>query len=302
LDPVNPTMTTMNFTAKDVQELRQRTGAGMMDCKKALTEMNGDINAAIEYLRTKGIAKSESRAGRATSEGMIGSAISADATIGVIAEVNCETDFVARTDDFKALVDVVLAHAMVTDAADVDALLAAPVAAEGGKTLDVVVKERSAKLGEVVNVRRVMRFAASSGAVGMYVHHNAKVGVLVEASLGNPAVANGEPVQGMLKAIAEHAAAMNPLALDRRGIAPEQIEKEKRIAEDQARESGKPEAMIEKIAAGKLEAFFKDMSLISQPWVRDPKKTISDLVTETGKAVSTEIAVTRFMRFALGDA
>jgi elongation factor Ts len=295
-------MTTMNFTAKDVQELRQRTGAGMMDCKKALTEMNGDLNAAAEYLRTKGIAKAESRAGRTTSEGMIGSAISADATVGVIAEVNCETDFVARTDDFKALVDVVLAHAMATDAADIDALLAAPVAAEGGKTLDVVVKERSAKLGEVVNVRRVTRYAAPKGAVGMYAHHNAKVGVLVEATLGNAAAATTEPVQTMLRAIAEHAAAMNPLALDRSGIAPELIEKEKRIAEDQARQSGKPEAMIEKIAAGKLEAFFKDMSLVSQPWVREPKKTITDLIRETGKTAGTEIAVTRFIRFALGDA
>jgi len=292
----------MNFTAKDVQELRQRTGAGMMDCKKALTENNGDLNAAIEYLRTKGIAKAESRSGRTTSEGMIGSVVSTDGHSGVIAEVNCETDFVARTDDFKALVDLVLAHALVTDTADVDALLAAPVAAEGGKTLDTVVKERSAKLGEVVNVRRVIRYAGAAGAVGMYSHHNAKVGVLVEASLGNAGVAATEPVQTMLKAIAEHAAAMNPLALDRTGIDPEHVAKERRIAEDQARQSGKPEAMIEKIAAGKLEAFFKDMSLISQPWVRDPKKTITDLVRDTGKTANTEITVTRFVRFALGDA
>ena len=295
-------MTTMNFTAKDVQELRQRTGAGMMDCKKALTETNGDLGAAIEYLRTKGIAKAESRSGRTTSEGMIGSTVSADATTGVIVEVNCETDFVARTDDFKALVNVVLAHAMVTDAADVDALLAAPVAAAAGKTLDTVGKERSAKLGEVVNVRRVARYAAGQGAVGMYTHHNAKVGVLVEAALGNAAAAVTEPVQTMLKAIAEHAAAMNPLALDRNGIAPELVEKERRIAEDQARQSGKPEAMIEKIATGKLEAFFKDMSLVSQPWVREPKKTITDLITETGKTAGTGISVTRFVRFALGDA
>jgi len=292
----------MNFTAKDVQELRQRTGAGMMDCKKALTEMNGDLDLAVEYLRKKGIAKAESRAGRTTSEGMIGSALSSDCTVGVIAEINCETDFVARTDDFKALVNVVLAHAMITDAVDTAALLATPVAAEGGKTLDEVVKERSAKLGEVVHVRRVTRFAGAQVAVGTYAHHNAKVGVLVEASLGNTAVAATEPVQAMLKAVAEHAAAMNPLALDRTGILPDLVEKERRIAEDQARQSGKPEAMIEKIATGKLEAFFKDMSLVSQPWVRDPKKTITELVHETGKAAGTEIAVTRFIRFALGDA
>jgi elongation factor Ts len=220
----------------------------------------------------------------------------------VLAEVNCETDFVARTDDFKALVDVVLAHAMGTIAADVEALLAAPVLAEGGKTLDQVVKERSAKLGEVVNVRRVIRYEAAQGAVGMYTHHNAKVGVLVESTLASRDAAISQPVQTMLRAIAEHAAAMNPLALDRSGIAPELIEKEKRIAEDQARQSGKPEAMIEKIAAGKLEAFFKDMSLLSQPWVREPKKTITDLIRETSTAASTDVAVTRFTRFALGDA
>ena len=152
------------------------------------------------------------------------------------------------------------------------------------------------------NVRRVIRYSAPNGAVGMYTHHNSKVGVLVEASLGNAAVASTEPVQTMLKAIAEHAAAMNPLALDRSGIAPELVEQERRIAEDQARQSGKPEAMIEKIATGKLEAFFKDMSLVSQPWVREPKKTITDLIQETGKAAGTAISVTRFIRFALGDA
>jgi elongation factor Ts len=288
----------MSFSAKDVQELRQRTGAGMMDCKKALTETNGDMDAAIEYLRKKGIAKMAGRSDRSTSEGVVASAITADALHGVMVEVNCETDFVARNDAFKAITDLVLQQALGSSAADADALLETTVASEGGQALGDVLKAHSAKLGEVVNVKRMARFNA--GAVGMYTHHNAKVGVLVEATVADASKANSEAIQSMLKAVAEHAAAMNPLALDKSGIPQADVERETRIAEDQARQSGKPDAMIAKIAAGKVEAFFKDNSLMSQPWVREPKKTITDLVRETARATGTEITVTRFARFAVG--
>ena len=294
-------MTTMSFTAKDVQELRQRTGAGMMDCKKALTETSGDLEAAVEYLRKKGIAKMEKRGDRATSEGVIGALVTPDGTHGVLVEVNCETDFVARNDAFGAIVDLVLQQAATTDVADVEALLATTVAAQGMPLSDVL-KAESSKLGEVVNVRRFVRFKPQGGAVGSYQHHNKKVAVLVEASVADAGKAGHEIVQKLLREIAEHAAAMNPLALDQTGISAEVIEKEKRIAEDQARQSGKPEAMIAKIAEGKLNAFFKDNSLIHQPSVRDPKKTITQLVQEKAKEAGTTIAVTRFQRFALGDA
>lgn len=294
-------MTTMSFTAKDVQELRQRTGAGMMDCKKALTETNGDLEAAVEYLRKKGIAKMEKRGDRATSEGVIGTLVTPDGTHGVLVEVNCETDFVARNEAFGAIVDLVLQQAATTDVADADALLASTVAAQGMPLADVL-KAESAKLGEVVNVRRFARFKPAAGAVGSYQHHNKKVAVLVEAALGDAGKAGHDVVQKLLREIAEHAAAMNPLALDETGIPADVVEKEKRIAEEQARQSGKPEAMIEKIATGKLQAFFKDNSLIHQPSVRDPKKTITQLVAEKAKEAGTTITVTRFQRFALGDA
>mgnify|MGYP002780218733 CR=1 FL=1 len=294
-------MTTMSFTAKDVQELRQRTGAGMMDCKKALTETNGDLEAAVEYLRKKGIAKMEKRGDRATSEGVIGTLVTPDGTHGVLVEVNCETDFVARNEAFGAIVDLVLAQAAGSDAADVDALLASTVAAQGAP-LGEVLKAESAKLGEVVVVKRFVRFKPAAGAVGSYQHHNKKVAVLVEAAVGDVAKAGHEVVQKLLREIAEHAAAMNPLALDETGIPADVVEKEKRIAEDQARQSGKPEAMIEKIADGKLKAFFKDNSLVHQPTVRDPKKTVTQLVAEKAKEAGTTITVTRFQRFALGDA
>jgi elongation factor Ts len=181
----------MSFSAKDVQELRQRTGAGMMDCKKALTENNGDMEAAIEWLRKKGISKMAGRSDRSTSEGIVASLVTADAHHGVMVEVNCETDFVARNDAFKAITDLVLQQAAGSDAADADALMNTTVASEGGATLSDVLKAHSAKLGEVVNVKRIVRYNA--GAVGMYTHHNAKVGVLVEATLSDASKANSEP-------------------------------------------------------------------------------------------------------------
>ena len=199
--------TTAAFTAKDVQELRARTGAGMMECKKALEENKGNIEQSIEYLRKKGIAKAEKRAGKATSEGMVGSYIHHNGKLGVLVEVGCETDFVARTDDFKNLV----------------------------------------------------------------------------------------------RAIAEHIAAAAPLGVDKDAVPADKVEKERRIFEEQVRQSGKPENMIEKIVSGKVEAYYKDVALLHQAWVREPKKTIGDLIKETSAKVGEAIVVKRFVRFQLGE-
>ncbi len=195
------------ISAKEVSELRQRTGAGMMDCKAALQETNGDMDAAIELLRTKGMAKAEKRGGRETREGLIGSYIHHNSRIGVLVEVNCETDFVARTDDFKNLV----------------------------------------------------------------------------------------------KSIAEHIAAAAPLAVDKNQIPAEKVEQERRIFTEQVKESGKPANLVDKIVDGKLEAFFKENCLLSQPWVRDDKKTIGDLVTEASAKTGENIQVRRFSRLLIGE-
>ena len=201
------TTTTTTFTAKDVQELRQRTGAGMMDCKKALEETKGNIEAAIELLRKKGIAKAEKRAGRTASEGQIASYIHHNGKVGVMVELNCETDFVARTDDFKNLA----------------------------------------------------------------------------------------------KTIAEHIAAAAPLAVDKDAVPQEKVDKERRIFEEQVRASGKPENMIEKIVSGKVESYYKDVALVHQAWVREPKKSIGDLLKEVSAKVGENIVVRRFSRFQMGE-
>ena len=196
------------ITAKDVQELRQRTGAGMMDCKKALEETGGNIDLAVENLRKRGVAKAEKRAGRTTSEGIIGHYLHHNGKLAALVELNCETDFVARTDDFKELA----------------------------------------------------------------------------------------------RHVAEHVAAAAPLAVDRDGIPADKIEVERRIAEEQTRASGKPDAMIGKIVEGKMEAFYKESTLLNQPWVREPKKTIGDLVKEVSAKTGENIQVRRFVRFQLGEA
>jgi len=201
------TMTKEKFTAKDVQALRQKTGAGMMECKKALEETNGDFAKAEEYLRAKGIAKAEKRQGKQTSEGLIGSYIHHNGKVGVMVEVNCETDFVARTDDFKTLV----------------------------------------------------------------------------------------------KQIAEHIAAAAPVAVDKDQVPQDKVESERRIFVQQVKESGKPDHLIEKIVAGKVEAFYKDVALVHQAWVREPKKTVGELIKEASAKMGENIQVRRFVRFQMGE-
>jgi len=200
-------MTTATFTAKDVQELRRRTGAGMMECKKALEETAGDMEKAVEYLRKKGIAKAEKRAGRTTSEGVITSYIHPPGKIGVLVELNCETDFVARTDDFKTLA----------------------------------------------------------------------------------------------REVAMHIASAAPLAVDKDGVPAEAVDRERRIAEEQVRTSGKPDHLVAKIVEGKLEAFYKQVALLSQPWIREDKKTIGDLIKEASSRLGENVQVRRFTRFQMGE-
>ena len=200
-------MTTMTFTAKDVQELRQRTGAGMMECKRALEETGGDMEKAVDFLRTKGIAKAEKRVGKQTSEGMIASYIHHNGRIGVLVEINCETDFVARTDDFKTLA----------------------------------------------------------------------------------------------RELALHIASAAPVSVDKDGVPADRIERERAIFEEQARASGKPDAIVQKMVEGKLESYYKEVALLYQPWVREPKKTVGDLVKEASARLGEHIQVRRFVRFQMGE-
>ena len=294
------TMTTP-ITAKAVAELRQRTGAGMMDCKKALEETGGDMDAAVEYLRKKGIAKAEKRADRSTSEGIVGGEIFANGTSGVLVEVACETDFVARNEDFGKVVATLVAQRVHSKAADVDAFLAETMSSEPGLTVADFVKAASARTGEAVRVPHVARFdTEATGLIGMYRHHNGKLATLVQLKASSPEVAQHESTQQLAKFIAEHIAASAPLAVDRDGVPVEKIESEKRIAEEQARQSGKPDAMIEKIATGKVEAYLKDVTLLPQAWVRDPAITIAALIKDHAERAGGTITVDRFVRLQLG--
>ena len=283
------------FTAKDVQELRQRTGAGMMDCKKALEENNGDMAAAVDFLRKKGIAKAEKRAGKSTSEGVV--AAETQGGRGALVELNCETDFVARTDDFQNLARTLARQALATSsAADADALLAGSM---NGATIADTVKEASARLGEAVNVRRVARFGSDKGAVGAYVHFNGKIGVLVEVEAANGD--QSDATVNLARTLAEHVAAAAPLGVDKDTVPADVVERERAIFIEQVRASGKPEAMIDKIVTGKVDAYYKDVALVHQMWVREPKTPISQVVAQAAKEVGAPITVKRFARFQLGQ-
>jgi elongation factor Ts len=287
---------TKTITAKDVQELRQRTGAGMMDCKKALEESGGDVDAAVESLRKRGIAKAEKRADRSTSEGLIGAEVRG--TVGVLVELNCETDFVARNDDFGAVLTTLVEQMFTSGAADTAAFLASTL---DGQSVDEYVKLTAGKTGEAVQVRRVARVdAGATGQIGVYRHHNGKLAALVSVTAPSADVAGNPAAAEVAKFVAEHVAAAAPLAVDRSGVPADKLESERRIAEEQARQTGKPEAMIEKIAAGKIEAYLKDVTLLPQAWVRDGSRTIGDLVKEHGKTAGGELAVAGFVRFQLG--
>jgi elongation factor Ts len=283
------------FTAKDVQELRQRTGAGMMDCKKALEENQGDMEAAVDFLRKKGIAKAEKRAGKSTSEGAVVAETAGGR--GALVEVNCETDFVARTEDFQNLARSLARQALGADGVtDAEGLLGGTL--DGTPTADAV-KHASARLGEAVNVRRVARFASDTGAVGAYVHFNGKIGVLVEVEAANGD--QGEEVVALARTLAEHVAAAAPIGVDRDTVPADVVERERAIFTEQVRASGKPEAMIDKIVTGKVEAYYKDVALLHQMWVREPKTPVSQVVAEASKKVGAPITVRRFARFQLGQ-
>ena len=298
-------MSATTITAKDVQLLRQRTGAGMMDCKKALEETGGDVEKAVEYLRKKGIAKAEKRADRAASEGAIVALVSDDAKTAALVEVNSETDFVARNEEFQALAKAVASQLFgdasfdgVVTVAQEGELMKQPWHKDAGKTVADVVKEASGKPGENVVVRRYARFK-SDGVIGSYVHHNGRVAVIVDVEGGT-----GDAVKALARSVAEHIAAgvpKVPLGVNREEIKSDIVDRERRIYEEQARTAGKPEAMIGKIVDGQVNKFYAENTLLDQPWVRDDSKTIRQLVTEASKESGSTLTVRRFARFQMGE-
>ncbi len=272
----------MAITAAQVKELRERTGAGMMECKKTLVETNGDIEAAIETMRMSGLAKADKKADRVAAEGVIAMARSADGKQAVLVDVNCETDFVAKGDDFTAFAAAVADIALNSGVSTAEALLETSV--DGGNTVEHNRKELIAKIGENITIRRVSRIE-SEGVVGAYMH-GSRIGVLVGLNGGDETLA---------KDIAMHVAASKPVCVSADNVPAEVIEKEKEIFTAQAAESGKPPEIIEKMIGGRINKFLKEITLVGQPFVKDPDQTVEKLLASKGATV------TAFDRLEVGE-
>ncbi len=293
----------MEITASMVKELRESTGAGMMDCKKALTEANGDMDAAVDILRTKGLADLAKKAGRATNEGLIGGLVSTDAATASILEVNCETDFVARNANFKELVDELAQQVLASAPADVEALLAQPFVLRPELTVEQRLGEAVGKLGENMGIARFKRYELSTaaGCMAVYIHGIGNIGVLVEVSAGTAEAAQSEVVRGFAKDVAMQIAAAAPISVRREEVPADVVEHELAIYRSQAGETGKPEAIQQKIAEGRLDKFFKEFCLMEQDFVKNPDITVKQHAEQAAKEAGAPVDVVRFERLVLGE-
>lgn len=288
----------MSISASQVKQLRDLTGAGMMDCKAALAETNGDIEAAVDYLRAKGIAKADKKAGRTAAEGLVG--VASGENKAVVVEVNSETDFVARNDDFQEIVRKVTEVALTTDGST-EAVAAATYPGTE-KTVTEVIKDAVGTIGENLSFRRSASLTVNEGVVATYVHNGVadglgKLGVLVAIETAG----NKEAANAFGRQVAMHVAAINPLALTNEEVDAVAVEREKQIFIEQARESGKPDAIIEKMIDGRMRKFFEEVVLLSQSFVVNPDLTVAAALKEAEKEIGAPAKITGFVRLALGE-
>ncbi|TKT76961.1 translation elongation factor Ts [Aquamicrobium sp. LC103] len=288
----------MSISAAQVKQLRDMTGAGMMDCKAALAETNGDMEAAVDWLRKKGIAKADKKAGRTAAEGLIG--VASDANSAVVVEVNSETDFVARNDAFQDIVRNIANVALGTDGS-VEAVGAAAYPGNGKSVTDTI-KDAIGTIGENMSLRRSAKLGVGSGAVAIYVHNSVvenlgKMGVLVAIET----TGNADAARAFARQVAMHVAATNPLALTAEEVDQAAVAREKAIFADQARESGKPENIIEKMVEGRMRKFFEEVVLLKQNFVMNPDVTVEQALKDAEKEIGAPAKITGFVRFALGE-
>lgn len=286
----------MSITASQVKELRDLTGAGMMDCKAALAETNGDIEAAVDWLRAKGIAKADKKAGRTAAEGLIG--VASAGNKAVVVEVNSETDFVARNEAFQELVRKIAQAALKTDGSS-EAVAEADV---DGKSVTQAAKDAVATIGENIGFRRSAALDVSQGVVATYIHNGVadglgKLGVLVAIETAGDA----EAANAFGRQVAMHVAAVNPLALTNADVDPAAVEREKAIFIEQARESGKPDNIIEKMVEGRMRKFYEEVVLLSQAFVVNPDLTVEAALKDAEKSFGAPAKITGFVRIALGE-
>lgn len=283
-----------NITASMVADLRAKTGAGMMDCKKALDETGGDMEQAIDLLRKKGLAAAAKKAGRVAAEGLV--AVAGQGTCCAVVEVNSETDFVAKNDAFQAFVGGVAQVVLEKNPTDLEALLALPFPGTGRTVLEEQTHQ-VATIGENINVRRFARQAVDNGAVASYVHGAGKIGVLVALKADKA----DERVAALARQLAMHVAAANPQYLERGQVPADVLEREKEIYRVKARESGKPENIIEKILEGQVNKFYGEICLIEQAYVIDPDQKVGKVVEALGKEIGGKVELTGYVRFQLGE-
>jgi elongation factor Ts len=283
------------ISAADVKKLRDQTGAGMMECKNALTEANGDFDEATTILRKRGLASAQKKAGRSANEGLIANKVAADHGWGILAEINCESDFVARTPDFQQLMQQVLGEIEKAGDAANDAWLKDPQGPVIKHVAPVI-----AKLGENMTVSRFVRYAGK-GYVGQYIHLGGKIGVMVEFGGVTPEIARRDEFQTLVKEIAMQIAAASPAYVSRDQVPADVLEKEKSIYRAQMESSGKPANVIDKIVEGKLGSFYKQVVLPDQESIRDPKATVKDVIAQASKALGAAVTVTRFARLKVGE-
>jgi elongation factor Ts len=286
------------ITADQVKTLRDKTGAGMMECKAALSEAQGDIDEAVTILRKRGVAHAAKRAGRTTGEGLVAVRLSGDGQTGVIAEINCESDFVARTDDFQNLVTEVVSALLAADPSSDPSAVIAP-----GSPIAQKVTATITKTGENIAVSRVARITGGSGSViGTYLHLGGKIGVLVKVTGVPDGKQQSEELTTLVKELAMQIAAANPQYATRDAVPASVVDTEKSVYRAQMESSGKPAQVIDKIIEGKLGSFYGQAVLPEQPSIRDPKVTVSQLLETASKALGGKLAVPEFVRFKVGEA
>lgn len=288
----------MSISAAQVKQLRDMTGAGMMDCKAALAETNGNLEEAVDWLRKKGIAKADKKSGRTAAEGLVG--VAADASSAVVVEVNSETDFVARNDAFQQMVSNIAEAALATDGST-DAVAQAGYPGSA-KSVSETVTDAIGTIGENMTFRRSAKLAVGKGAVATYVHNAVadnlgKMGVLVAIETEG----NADAARSFARQVAMHVAATNPLALTAEEVDQTEVEREKAIYADQARQSGKPENIIEKMVEGRMRKFFEEVVLLKQAFVINPDVTVEQALADAEKEIGAPAKITGFVRFALGE-
>jgi elongation factor Ts len=285
------------ITAQSVKELRERTGAGMMDCKKALSATDGDMEKAIEFLREKGLAAAAKKAGRVAAEGIVETFVSEDLKSAGIVEFNCETDFVAANEDFTGMAKNLAKQASTTSATTVEEFVEEKYIADSNVSVKDAATALIAKLGENMNVRRFTKFSIEKGLVQSYIHGGGRIGVLVELGCE----VQNDVVKEVAKDIAMQVAAANPLFLDRNAVDQEAVEKEKEIYRVQALNEGKPEKIVEKMVEGRVQKYYKEVCLVEQVWVKNGDYTITKYLQEKSKEVGATITVNRYVRYERGE-